>query len=1540
MQIANPIKHLAINQPLRQVVASAVVTIASLAALLGSTSATAQTIDFAQAPLLTLKPAPALVMLTMGRDLPLYKAAYNDVNDIDGDGVPDLFFKPAFKYEGYFAYDRCYDYENNVFTPKSIGAQISPDKEDASKNYYKCPGKWSGNFLNWVTMSRIDVLRKVLYGGKRSKDTTKTTILERSYIPQDGTIWGKEYFTAANDGYKITDYTPLEAPEAGKRHMFANTTQRKGNALYTTSANLNPPHLIIYKNREGRLWDLVATERPILGEDFKGEGGNPILKPETPLIVRVETCILLTPTDPAGPARYEVNCAPYTRGVTKITTIYKPTGMLQLYGEKKTLAFGLLSGSYDKNYSGGVLRQNIDDFNREVDASTGVFTDVKGVVYHLNELRPWGFGDDASLWDCSFNFSSLRTEGSCGMWGNPLGEMMYETLRYFSGATAGTPEFTKGVGDPTHVIDNGITVKSPEPAGMLDLQRPAWINPYKASEGRTAKDAYPKCSRPVQMVIGDPKTSFDSDQLPGAYKEFIAPSFAGSLGTLNVSDEANLIWNTEASQPGSGITATKKFFIGQAGTLKDGNPSAKTVTSFSNIRGHGPDATTNQGSFYGASVARYGKFTGLANPELTSKLRVDQISIALDSSIPQIKIPLNGNTISIIPISKSIGGCSPMTATQHGKGGWQPTGEISGFFVEKVANTNAGNIDASLNDGKPYYAYSISYADNDQGSDNEKDAVLRYVIQQTASNQISIGLEILSEATCMTMHQGYVISGTTNDGVYLDVGGQSGANTTLGYFLDTPKNKSPGSAEATGTGPLYTDIPATLKRSSMGADARLFSSGPTETGGFVPHDMLWYAAKYGGASFNEATGAASFKWKRNSDPKSDPENYYFANNPAALASQMGQAFQKAASIGVASASAVTASGAKVQGGNFVYQAGFDSARWGGELRAFEVQGDGNISNTPTWLATAKQPAPAARTMVLGRGGKTKLALTTGGYTSLTASEKAGFGGSTTTYDYLLGDRSKEQPAGNLRTRTSAIGDIVNSDPLYIGKSDFGYIDTSYDTFKGASDPKLIAFGSNDGAYRLLDGTTGVEKLAFFPQATSANLFKLADPAYTHQYFVDGPSSFGHVRNGSTAAWNTVLAASAGAGGKSLFALNASATDFANNGVLWEVNDTTVQSGSNYGDRMGNIINKPLIGQLPTNVGAVLSGNGVNSADGKASLMIVNAITGQVIRACSPTNAANTADNGMTSLASVSVGKNGKMDYIYGADYKGNIWRMEPDSAICDSAAVKIFTAKDTTGKTQAITGELTVISAPNGMTGNMIVFGTGKYATAADVSNVDPQSLYGVWDDLSTTKSAARADLVNFPIGAKSNKNTRMTAKAADVNGGKAWFEASASGTASTKKGWVIDLSCSGCPQGERFVDKPILAGNDTSPAMYFLSYVPSTDPCKVGGGGWVTGINPYTGAYTKAYKNIDDNSAFVNGVTPRGLFIVKSDATSTTKSSEYLYVVTNDPDNNPDSPFGVRKGAKTTGSDGSGTGGLGAEITPASPPAAAIRRQVWRQIQ
>ena len=57
------------------------------------------------------------------------------------------------RYYGYFDPDQWYTYGSNVFTAVGPRTATNPD-------HY-----WSGDFLNWLTMRRIDIMRKVLIGG-------------------------------------------------------------------------------------------------------------------------------------------------------------------------------------------------------------------------------------------------------------------------------------------------------------------------------------------------------------------------------------------------------------------------------------------------------------------------------------------------------------------------------------------------------------------------------------------------------------------------------------------------------------------------------------------------------------------------------------------------------------------------------------------------------------------------------------------------------------------------------------------------------------------------------------------------------------------------------------------------------------------------------------------------------------------------------------------------------------------------------------------------------------------------------------------------------------------------------------------------------------------------------------------------------------------------------------------------------------------------------------------------------------------------------
>ncbi|WP_406624861.1 hypothetical protein [Acidovorax sp. SDU_ACID1] len=114
-----------------------------------------------------------MLMLATSKDHTLFGPIYTDFEDLDGDGNIDTTFKPDFTYYGYFDAAKCYVYQNNRFEPTATASVTEITNGTKKSKKYSCGGsnQWSGNFMNWATMTRLDVIRKMLYGGKRSTDT-------------------------------------------------------------------------------------------------------------------------------------------------------------------------------------------------------------------------------------------------------------------------------------------------------------------------------------------------------------------------------------------------------------------------------------------------------------------------------------------------------------------------------------------------------------------------------------------------------------------------------------------------------------------------------------------------------------------------------------------------------------------------------------------------------------------------------------------------------------------------------------------------------------------------------------------------------------------------------------------------------------------------------------------------------------------------------------------------------------------------------------------------------------------------------------------------------------------------------------------------------------------------------------------------------------------------------------------------------------------------------------------------------------------------
>ena len=100
-------------------------------------------------PFLVVAPKPNVLIL-MDNSGSMFDFAYN----YNGTGTSKG-FDPAIEYYGYFQTDMWYESLGNLFV------EVAPKSSRA-----KAANEWDGNFLNWLTMRKIEIARKVLVGGK------------------------------------------------------------------------------------------------------------------------------------------------------------------------------------------------------------------------------------------------------------------------------------------------------------------------------------------------------------------------------------------------------------------------------------------------------------------------------------------------------------------------------------------------------------------------------------------------------------------------------------------------------------------------------------------------------------------------------------------------------------------------------------------------------------------------------------------------------------------------------------------------------------------------------------------------------------------------------------------------------------------------------------------------------------------------------------------------------------------------------------------------------------------------------------------------------------------------------------------------------------------------------------------------------------------------------------------------------------------------------------------------------------------------------
>ncbi|PPU69047.1 pilus assembly protein [Xanthomonas pisi] len=642
--------------------------------------------------------------------------------------------------------------------------------------------------------------------------------------------------------------------------------------------------------------------------------------------------------------------------------------------------------------------------------------------------------------------------------------------------------------------------------------------------------------------------------------------------------------------------------------------------------------------------------------------------------------------------------------------------------------------------------------------------------------------------------------------------------------------------------------------------------------------------------------------------------YINARTPAEITQAMRRVLSSV-TAGSSPSGTLAQSGARIGVGSFSvapnYEIANEGTDWFGRLTGYTVAVNPQTRvavSTAAWEASARMPSAAARNVLVSKAGVvsafndtnisladlcTKSTALYPGMSLCTSSDLTNLGATAATATaYLRGEASGEvRSGGRLRDRTTVLGDIVNSAPVISSPlDDYGYrslpgnpgatyqaylnakkTGRNYMVYVGANDGMLHGFDGGMNGDGVMSSNGGVERFAYIPSTAlghMGNLLLPYDPAnqsdqkFGHRYYVDGPLAVSDTYYGG--AWKTSLVGTAGAGGRSVFAMDVTTpTSVTSASRLWEISDLDTSLSAAIRNNIGFVLGKPVIVPILSSAGTVswkaIFGNGYNSASGKAVLFLVDIKTGTpTVTMIEATESGNSisGSNGLGNIVAVDrwggTGqldrvRDGYADTVYAADQKGAIWKFDLRNT-ATALTVPLFTSRTSVenGATyrQPITGGLVATEGENG--GVTLFFGTGSFSFQNDPFDTAIQSLYGVNDTSSgvVTSSITRSNLQANSIA--TSGTSRSLVMGSSVTGGQ---------------GWYVDL-----PAGERMVGNP----NVASGIVFMPTYVPNPNSvgCAAQGSNWLFGLNTRTGgaALDVARNGSPTGAAFASGTAATSL--------------------------------------------------------------------------
>ncbi|MDR0549994.1 MAG: hypothetical protein LBI10_11385, partial [Deltaproteobacteria bacterium] len=935
------------------------------------------------------------VLLILSKDHKMFQQAYNGLIDIDGDNRIDTGFNPIAVYSGYFDPYSCYKYsttpsragnekayfsrakatiqdntqeELNSAKNSAIGSVAKIKAARSTTGICQAPHSstsssdtFSGNWLNYLTMSRMDVIRKILYGGHRIVDTANTsakpggeTVLLGSFVTRDSNSWGTDVVadnrwvkdTPMNVYYDISKYTPFPKPTNGTAHYFCRVKNTTGSYTinfpvfeYILNAKASTFKSSTKITGEGRYFDWVLQEGPNPSTSSLNNPAND-LKSYT---VRVKVC----EKNNIGDGE---DCREYPDGSLK------PVGLLQKNGENGDMYFGLLSGTFDNDTSnahtnvdtrnqGGVIRNHIDHLSTAVNLENGLIKSG-GLIWSLDTFTIAGFAlRSGSTADGQQKYNNSSS------WGNPIGEMLYEGVRYF-GKIGPTPTL-----QPT---------ASFLPATEFSYNAYDTSKKAALTKNWNSLPTLPagECSKPIILLISEVVSEMDGDTAinsgDGGLNSATLSTIKGeTFPAFNLATYLQKITDHEKLNTG------KTYFYS---TGRTNNCHPKTLNSLSEVKGLCPYRPSFEGSYSAAAVAYFAHTHnfGVADRELG----LDVYTVTMSAAFPSLEFPIMNSDgeavkkITILPASMSQ---SSATFTN---------GRILSFlnyyilewWVDENGTPYHVKIKVNYEDSAVGYSYDSSWPLSDwdmdvlieytvdlvtQTSPNRDNATkINYATTSPASGALKVkggeyykfksqdtpfaispseivGLSIkswkINNSTDKAMGLGYSISGSTHDGTYMDVMHFGGVATySTPRTCNWPKGYGVDSAAHKGTNCF---VVANSSNPSHGVgDAESFAAIRTfefadssaSSGEFL-ENPLYLAAKYGGFKDSNYNGKPDAGEWEGSD--GSPKNYFQATNITELPAKLEAAFQDIARS-VSSGTATSASVNSVLGGGISIQTAF------------------------------------------------------------------------------------------------------------------------------------------------------------------------------------------------------------------------------------------------------------------------------------------------------------------------------------------------------------------------------------------------------------------------------------------------------------------------------------------------------------------------------------------------------------------------------------------------------------------------------------------